>query len=103
MYILGFPSDTQSSMSKTIEYAKQLNTTYAQFSVWTPYPGTPIFEKFKDKIFAKSYEQYDQYNLVYDHENLNKYQVRQWLEKAYENFYIRFSWIKKFILSFING
>jgi anaerobic magnesium-protoporphyrin IX monomethyl ester cyclase len=100
MYILGFPSDTETSMSNTINYAKKLNTTYAQFSVWTPYPGTPIFEKFKDKIFAKSYEQYDQYNLVYDHENLNEYQIREWLEKAYENFYIRFGWFKKFILSF---
>ena len=31
-------------------YAKKLNTTYAQFSVWTPYPGTPIYNEYKDKV-----------------------------------------------------
>ena len=41
MYILGFPTDTDETINKTINYSKKLNTTYAQFSVWTPYPGTP--------------------------------------------------------------
>ena len=27
-----------------------MNTTYAQFSVWTPYPGTPVYMEYKDKI-----------------------------------------------------
>jgi len=101
MFILGFPSDTENSMSNTIEYAKKLNTTYAQFSVWTPYPGTPVFEEYKDKISVKSYEEYDQYNLVYKHNCLSESKVRFYLEKSYENFYLRFKWIKKFIFSFI--
>ena len=50
MYILGFPTDTDDTINKTINYSKKLNTTYAQFSVWTPYPGTPIFNEYKDKI-----------------------------------------------------
>ena len=45
MYILGFPTDTKISIQKTINYAKKLNTTYAQFSVWTPYPGTPVYSQ----------------------------------------------------------
>ena len=53
MYILGFPTDTNETINKTINYAKKLNTTYAQFSVWTPYPGTPVFNEYKDKITAK--------------------------------------------------
>ena len=101
MFILGFPSDTKDTMLNTINYAKKLNTTYAQFSIWTPYPGTPIFEEYKDKIDAVNYEEYDQYNLIYKHEILDKKRVRFYLEKAYENFYLRFSWIKKFIFSFI--
>ena len=103
MFILGFPSDTEDTMSNTINYAKQLNTTYAQFSVWTPYPGTPIFEEYKDKILAKTYEEYDQYNLIYKHDILTENKVRQYLEKSYEKFYLRFSWIKKFVFSFVSG
>ena len=102
MFILGFPSDTKDTMLNTINYAKKLNTTYAQFSIWTPYPGTPIFEEYKDKIDVVNYEDYDQYNLIYKHEILDKKKVRFYLEKAYEDFYLRFGWINKFILSFIN-
>ena len=102
MFILGFPSDTEDTMLNTINYAKQLNTTYAQFSVWTPYPGTPIFEEYKNKIDVTKYEEYDQYNLIYKHNILDKKKVRFYLEKSYESFYLRFGWIKKFILSFIN-
>ena len=72
MFILGFPADNEKSMTKTISYAKKLNTTYAQFSVWTPYPGTPVYEEYKEKIFAKNFEDCDQYNLIYKHKTLDK-------------------------------
>jgi len=103
MFILGFPTDTEKTMDDTINYAKKLNTTYAQFSIWTPYPGTPVFEEYKNKIIVKKYENYDQYNLVYKNNNLDENKVRKYLERAYEKFYLRFSWAKKFIFSFVNG
>ena len=103
MFILGFPTDTEKTMDDTINYAIKLNTTYAQFSVWTPYPGTPVFEEYKNKIIVKKYEDYDQYNLVYKNNNLDENKVRKYLERAYEKFYIRFNWAKKFIFSFVNG
>ena len=90
-------------MDDTINYAIKLNTTYAQFSIWTPYPGTPVFEEYKNKIIVKKYENYDQYNLVYKNNNLDENKVRKYLERAYEKFYLRFSWAKKFIFSFVNG
>ena len=47
MFIIGFPTDTTETINSTIDYAKYLNTSYAQFSVWTPYPGTPIYKKYE--------------------------------------------------------
>ena len=38
MFIIGFPTDDEDSIIKTINYAKKLNTTFSQFSVWTPLP-----------------------------------------------------------------
>ena len=35
MFIIGFPTDNEDSIMKTIKYAKKLNTTFSQFSVWT--------------------------------------------------------------------
>lgn len=103
MFIIAFPSDTKETIYNTIRYAKKLNSTYAQFSVWTPYPGTPIFEEYKNEISAKYFEEFNQYNLVYKHKNLSKHDTRNLLQSSYEQYYLRFAWVKKFILSFING
>jgi radical SAM superfamily enzyme YgiQ (UPF0313 family) len=50
MYIIGMPSDTKEKFLSTLEYAKRLNSSYAQFSVFTPYPGTPAFKDYKEII-----------------------------------------------------
>ena len=101
MFIIGFPTDTEKTINNTIEYAKSLNTSFAQFSVWTPYPGTPIFKKFEDKILVKKYESFDQYNLVYRHELFDAKKIRFFLSKAYSKYYFRFSWIIKHFFNFI--
>lgn len=101
MFILGFPSDEEESMNKTILYAKKLNTTYAQFSVWTPYPGTPVFKEFEDKIIVKDYESFDQYNLIYRHKTLSPATVRKFLDKAYKKYYSSPVWGFKFLKSFM--
>ena len=101
MFILGFPADNEKSMAKTISYAKKLNTTYAQFSVWTPYPGTPVYEEYKEKIFAKNFEDCDQYNLIYKHKTLDKKIVRKFLSKAYNKYYLRPSYLIKSFKSFL--
>ena len=101
MYILGFPTDDLKSIKTTINYAKFLNTTYAQFSIWTPYPGTPIFQEYKDKIIEKSYEAFDQYRLVYKHNTFDSRRVRNLLDGAYTKYYSRIGWILKYCKSFL--
>ena len=103
MYILGFPTDTDETINKTIDYSKKLNTTYAQFSVWTPYPGTPVYNEYKDKITAKNYDEFDQYHLVYDHNLFNKKNIRKYLSKAYSSYYLRINWLFKYFRSFITS
>ena len=46
MYIVGMPTDTIETFKKTIEFSKKIKSSYAQFSVFTPYPGTPIFKEY---------------------------------------------------------
>jgi len=101
MFILGFPTDNKNSMDKTITYAKKLNTTYAQFSVWTPYPGTPVYMEHKGKMLTEKFEDYDQYNLIYEHKTLDKKTVRKFLSKAYNKYYLRPSYLIKSFKSFL--
>ena len=99
MYILGFPADNSETIMQTINYAKKLNTTYAQFSVWTPYPGTPVYLEYKDKIITEKMEDFDQYRLVFKHNIFSNEEIRNYLDKAYSNYYSRLKWIFKYIFS----
>ncbi len=103
MYILGFPTDTENTINKTIDYAKKLNTTYAQFSIWTPYPGTPVYQEYKDKITSERFDNFDQYHLVFNHKLFNKNKMRDLLSKAYTKYYLRLNWIFKYCNSFITS
>tara|TARA_B100000965_G_scaffold228829_1_gene191583 strand:- start:2348 stop:3661 length:1314 start_codon:yes stop_codon:yes gene_type:complete len=98
MFIIGFPTDNNDTINKTIEYAKKLNTAYAQFSVWTPYPGTPIFEKFKDKLITNNFQNFDQYTLVYKHNLFSKNEIKKFLEKCYTSYYFRIKWLFKYLV-----
>lgn len=102
MYILGFPSDDKSSVIETIKYAIKLNTCYAQFSIWTPYPGTPAFQEYQKILTSSNYEDFDQYRLVYNHKNLSPENLRSLLSLAYHKYYLRLGWIVKYLLKKIN-
>ncbi len=41
-FMLGFPGELPSEMEETLNFAKELNPTYASFHMATPYPGTGI-------------------------------------------------------------
>jgi len=101
MYILGYETDTKESCLATIEYAKKLNTYLAVFSVFTPYPGTPIYSKFKNKIFANKYEEYNQWNPIFHHKNLSTSEIRKLLDHAFNSYYLNIKWAtKNFLLAF---
>ena len=97
MYIIGFPTDTEETIFSTIKYSMELNTAYAQFSVWTPYPGTPVYLEYEKDITTKKFEDFTQYQLVYDHKILSKKIIRKLLGMAYSNYYSRFGWLALFI------
>ena len=72
MYIIGLPSDTEETYLKTLEFSKKISSTYAQFSVFTPYPGTPAFQNYKDKIITSKFENFNQWKLVFKHDNFDE-------------------------------
>ena len=90
MFIFGFPGDSLVNGLRTIKYALSLPITYLQFSVFTPYPGTPIFSEYKEKITAKNFEEYTQWDLVFKHENLTNMNIKYLLNKSYKKFYSSF-------------
>ena len=88
MFIFGMPEDNVANLMQTIEFAKKLPVTYLQYSVFTPYPGTPIYSSYESLIKANKYEDYTQWDLVFEHSSLTPQQVTKALDKAYKKSYL---------------
>ena len=87
MFIFGMPHDNVENLQQTLAFASSLPATYLQFSVFTPYPGTPIYESYKQKITASKYEDFTQWDLVFDHDHLSPEDVTKALDMAYKASY----------------
>ena len=94
-YILGYEKETKDNINSTINYALKLNTLLARFAVSTPYPGTGFYERLEkeNKILTKDFEKYNQFTLVYEHENFTPKELQKLLEKAYRKYYFRSAYI----------
>jgi radical SAM superfamily enzyme YgiQ (UPF0313 family) len=103
-YILGNLSDTEETINNTINYAINLNTSYAQFVISTPYPGTQYYKSLKNTLTTKNLSNYDAYTLVFKHPNLTNEQLERLKAKAFIKYYFRLEWIlNKFLRKKLNG
>lgn len=94
-YILGVPTDTEESIKSTMTYARFLNTALANFSIFTPYPGTESWNEFKSKLIEDDWEKFDLAHLVFEHPEFSKERLRSLYKEAFFSYYIRPAWIKR--------
>lgn len=101
-YILGYFDDNEDSVKDTIQYACRLNTFGAQFTIATPYPGTPWYEVLKSSNeqnqLNPDLELYTQYRLVYNHPKLTDIQLSKLKNSAYQAYYFRWNYLRKHFL-----
>lgn len=88
-YVLGFVQDTWMSIAHTIDYAIQLGSTFAQFKILTPYPGTPLWKQMKPLVYEQDWEKFDGFTPTFNHPNLAADELMFLLGAAYSRFYIR--------------
>jgi radical SAM superfamily enzyme YgiQ (UPF0313 family) len=103
MFIIGNPEDNKDTIVQSIEYAKYLPSLYSQFSVFTPYPGTPAYNEFKDIITESKLENFNQYNLTFKHKNLSKKNISDLKSLAYFKFYFNFKKIFQILKYFLKS
>ena len=98
-FIIGFPEETVNSVRQTINFAKKLDLDYAEFSILTPYPGTPIYKYAEKKglLLTKDWSKYTALEPVMKI-NITAKQLKSLLQKAFISFYLRpkiiWKWIK---------
>ncbi|MCD6442464.1 MAG: B12-binding domain-containing radical SAM protein [Thermotogae bacterium] len=86
-FIIGALNETKTMVEKTIEFAKKLRIDIIQISVLTPYPGTKLFEKLKDRLLTKNWKLFDGTHLVFKHPNFTPEEMRKLFIKAYFKIY----------------
>ncbi len=96
-YVLGFMQDDWTSIAATIDYATDLGSTFAQFKILTPYPGTPMFKQIEPLLVETDWEKFDGYTPTFRHPNLTERELRYLLGAAYKRFYMRPSYLANFL------
>ncbi|MFX0199980.1 MAG: B12-binding domain-containing radical SAM protein [Candidatus Hodarchaeota archaeon] len=96
-FMLGLPTETHLDSMRTIEFAKKLNSDWAQFTVLIPYPGTPLFGKLKARgeIRSVNWDDYKTWggwsdsNLPYVTEGRTEEELKYLQQYAMRRYYLR--------------
>ncbi len=105
-FMLAFEGESIEDCKATIEFAKKLNPNFAQFTIFTPVPGAPLYEEaIKDKRYRPQvYNEFtedptkaDEY--AWWETSIPKEQVVQLMEDAYRQFYFRPSFILRNLMT----
>lgn len=92
-FIIGLPGETEASMERTIEFARELDPLVANFLMMTPYPGTKVYEivKRQGHFLVEDWEDYVFYagRARYEMGDLTAELVERKWKEAYRRFYLR--------------
>jgi anaerobic magnesium-protoporphyrin IX monomethyl ester cyclase len=91
-FILGYPGEKPAEMDRTIDFSIKLDPDYSQYSILTPFPGTPIYAELKSQgLIEDDWENYTVIKPVIKYEKLglSRELIQKKLVKAYLKFYSR--------------
>ncbi len=100
-FVFGMPGETAKTMRKTVDFAKQLDLDFVQFSVAQPYPGTEFYKYLESKNCLRFKEWSDYLDCkgritpIFEYPNLSRQEMLDWMRQAYREYYIRPHYIAK--------
>lgn len=106
-FILGLRGDTEITMQRTIDFAKELAVDVAFFSILTPYPGTPLWNLIEreGKFLVKDYDDLHQSSgkMSFLHPEFPSPALTEKMQKmAYRTFYFSPKYILKRLIRLKN-
>ncbi len=106
-FILGIPVETYKDAMNTIDFANEIKSTYAQFSVLSPYYGTKVYQDAVQKgwyreVNAQNPMDKDLKRPVMISENWDEERLQRILKTAYRSFYFRLAYVARSIINIRN-
>lgn len=104
-YMLGIPTETRNESLKTIAFAKKLDARWSQFTVFTPFPGTELYDmaviegglKSKNWSDYKTHGGWTKGDLAYVPKGRSIEEMKKLQKKAYRDVYLRPKVIIRFL------
>jgi radical SAM superfamily enzyme YgiQ (UPF0313 family) len=77
--ILGFDTDTKAIFDDTLEFLARTRLPTMALHVLTPYPGTQIYQRFKDqgRIISHDWSHYDHHTVVFQPQNMTPQELAE--------------------------
>jgi anaerobic magnesium-protoporphyrin IX monomethyl ester cyclase len=100
-FMIGNLYDTKETVQQTIDFAKELDADYTQFTVATPYSGTQMYDDIKrdGKFLIDDWEKFGSYEnrAYFEHKGITPGFVEKMYKKAYRDYYLRPNMILKYV------
>ncbi|MCK4385496.1 MAG: radical SAM protein, partial [candidate division Zixibacteria bacterium] len=88
-FIIGALNETKKMIKQTIKFANRLNPRYIQFGILTPYPGTTLYEKVKNRLLTTNWEKFWGGDPVIKLDKLSSKELKKLFRRAHLSFYGR--------------
>ena len=87
-FVLGFPDETQESIDRTLELAREFNPDFAHFLAITPWPYADLYEEFKEFIVDRDYRNYNLIEPVIKPKAMSVRDIDRAIIDCYRRFYM---------------
>ncbi len=105
-FMIGLPQETPKTIRKTIDFAKKLDCTYAQFAITMPFPGNKLYEEAVKSGLVNLDDTWDKFVYsgvasggihapILTTKSLDAQALEYWAKLAYREYYFRLSYIFK--------
>ena len=104
-FIIGLPGETKKTLEETRNLVFELEPDYVSFNIAVPFPGTELFETYKDKLKGKKMSDYDleksvvKANFTEIFCALPKEYLEEYYNRIHKDFYFRPKYILKRLFS----
>jgi len=90
-FIVGHPAETRRTVRQTVAQALRSGLAFAQFSILTPYPGTPVFDEAvrEGRLLHTNWNLYDGMHAVMRTDHLTPHELHRLFIEGYRTFYVR--------------
>jgi radical SAM superfamily enzyme YgiQ (UPF0313 family) len=104
-FIFGFDTDTPEVFEKTLSVIKDLDIDVVDFSILTPFPGTPLFEELdkQNRILTKDWRLYNMGHAVFQPDHMTSEQLEHGIQRISNEFYTISTTVRRILRSLRGG